>query len=123
MHHDAAKRQLFVNKQQARQPVTLTNVNLAKSGMKFFNINTTSKLEDAKSFDFTFQEKDASHGLITLKGKPKDSKFNVTGAKKWTNEIRKVTIKPNNAEEKLMDVRDGVIAYSTWQFQFQYGTT
>ena len=115
MHHDAAKRQLFINKQEARQPVTLTNVNLAKSGMKFFNINTTSKLEDANSIDFTFQEKDASHGLITLKGKPKDSKFNVTGGIKWTNEIRKVTIKRNNAEEKLMDVRDGVIADSTWQ--------
>ena len=84
MTNNKAKRQLFFEKHYAAQPVTLTNLNPTSWGVAFFNANTGSKLEDAQTIDFKYQERQPT-SLSDLETMTAGGLHNVVATFKWVD--------------------------------------
>ena len=124
MLNSAVKRQLFTNKKDAVQPVTLNNVNLLPNGSAFFNSNADSRIMDASYITFKANNQDHLK-LITLSNK-KSGRFTITGYVKWTDEVKQVETRgipdPLGASSStagpMRRVGDGIIADDSNSFPF-----
>ena len=124
MSNSAVKRQLFTNKKDAVQPVTLSNVNLLPNGSAFFNPNADSRIMDAPYI--TFEANNQDHMKLITLGNKKSGRFTITGYVKWTDEVKQVetrgTPDPPGASSStfgpMRRVRDGVIADDSHSFPF-----
>ena len=95
-----------MDKKRDAQPVTVTQLTRTNSGIAFFNANKGSKVMDALTIDFHYEEK--RNTPIKDLQQFKDGQFNVTGQIKWTAPTKEVFVKGTTKE-----VRDGILADGT----------
>ena len=77
MQNGVFKRQLFNDKKDSATQVTLTSVGAGSNGLRFFNSNRGSRMEDAAAIDFKpgqlqhsqlLDLKDVTKGTFTIRG-------------------------------------------------------
>lgn len=106
---DTTKQQLFQNKQQAQQPITISNLRVVPGGMIFMHNN--SVIKDTASMSVPFKYAPTAALPVTtitevIKNKKQGDTITVSGSVKWDGEAKT----PNNSNKK---VRDGKIMDSS----------
>ena len=110
MVNNATKRNIFLEKLEAKSPVKLSNLSSPTNGRTiFYNSNTGSRLANCEVIDFKYKEQLTSNVEDILKNQPTGA-FNIVGSIKWLEEGRVVLCGPNKTQRC---VRTGVIADST----------
>ena len=91
MDNQNTRRQLFCDKREASQPVSLVNVNATESNAIFFNSNTGSMLVDDNSVNFQYNKKTHT-SVADLKEKTR-GQFTIIGTIKWLAEAKTVEVR------------------------------
>ncbi|PFX15735.1 ATP-dependent DNA helicase PIF1 [Stylophora pistillata] len=119
---ESSKRQLFLQKMETQQPVTLSNLQVASSNMVFINKGTVIQYAPPHSIQFQFQP------LAPMTSTPRDTilknhnsgNFTASGCIKWLGEPSK----PEHAKKQMVreaEITDptGTINLSVWDSHFQ----
>ena len=109
MTSKASQRQLFLEKKNAAQPITITGLTPTDYGISYFN-DKRSSIATAPEIDFPFVEETIATNLISLKDVSVGSLHTVTGEVMWSNEEKLVTVR-GSALERL---REAIIADDTF---------
>ena len=115
---DIAKNQLFRDKQQAEQPITISNLCIASSGMVFMHNNTVIKDVPTMSVPFKYVLPAAlpvTSIADIIRSKKQGDTITVSGTVKWEGEPKT----PNNTKRQVRDGKlidsSGVIDISVWE--------
>ena len=115
---DIAKNQLFRDKQQAEQPITISNLRIASSGMVFMHNNTVIKDVPTMSVPFKYVLPAAlpvTSIADIIRSKKQGDTITVSGTVKWEGEPKT----PNNTKRQVRDGKlidsSGVIDISVWE--------
>ena len=119
---DTGKLQLFRSKQQAQQPISISNLRVASSGMIFMHNNSVVKDITSISLPFKYASP-AALPLSTIaditKNKKTGDSVTVSGTIKWDGEEKT----PNSSKKKVRDGKlidsSGVIDISIWENHIQ----
>lgn len=119
---DTTKQQLFQNKQQAQQPITISNLRVVPSGMIFMHNNSVIKDTTSMSLPFKYAPP-AALPVTTLaeviKNKKQGDTITVSGTVKWDGEAKT----PNNSNKKVRDGKimdsSAVMDISIWENHIQ----
>ena len=119
---DTGKLQLFRSKQQAQQPISISNLRVASSGMIFMHNNSVVKDITSISLPFKYAPP-AALPLSTIaditKNKKTGDSVTVSGTIKWDGEEKT----PNSSKKKVRDGKlidsSGVIDISIWENHIQ----
>ena len=107
MQNSVVKRQLFNDKKDSATPVTLTSVGTGSNGLRFFNSNRGSTMEDAAATDF--RPGQLQHSQLLDLQDVTNGTFTIRGKLKWIKEQE--LIERKNGTHTV--VRDAVIAGGT----------
>jgi len=115
---DTTKNQLLRDKQQAEQPITITNLRVASSGMVFMHNNTVIKDIPTMSVPFKYEPPAAlpvTSIADVIRNKKQGDTITVSGTVKWNGDSKT----PNNSNRKVRDGKlmdsSGVIDISIWE--------
>ena len=115
---DTAKHQLFRDKKHAQQPITLTNLRVASSGVVFMHNNTVVKDVPTMSVRFSYVPPAAlpvTSIADVIKSKKQGDTVTVSGTVKWNGEAKT----PTNSKRKVRDGKlidsSGAIDISVWE--------
>ena len=106
MLNSSTNRVLFVEKNNSKSPIKITNLSESKSGTLFFNSNIGSRLTECVNIDFAYTN-NLSKSLENVKTNCPTGPFDVVGKLKWCGEVRTVLVGKEKNVEKC--VRDGVL--------------
>ena len=99
---DIAKNQLFRDKQQAEQPITIFNLRIASSGMVFMHNNTIIKDVPTMSVPFRYVVPAAlpvTNIAYIIRSKTQGDTITVSGTVKWEGEPKT----PNNTKRQVRE--------------------
>lgn len=118
---ESSKRQLFLNKLQTQQPITLSNLQVASSNMVFLNKGTAIQDAPPHSIQFPFQPLApmTSTSVDTILKNHNSGNFTVSGCIKWIGE----PMKPEHATKMVREAEltdpSGTINLSVWDSHMQ----
>ena len=112
MTNNSSKRQLFIDKQEVAQPVTLTKLNPSPSGVAFFNVNMGSQLQDAPTLDYIYKEKEIAK-LSDLQTLAPGGVHTIVVTPKWFDSSPRLVDIPSGNTTVKKRVRDAIVADQT----------
>ena len=118
---ESSKRQLFLQKMQTQEPVTLSNLQVASSNMVFLNRGTVIQDAPPHSIQFLFQPLApmTSTPVDTILKNHNSGNFTVSGCIKWLGE----PFKPEHATKMVREAEitdpTGTINLSVWDSHIQ----
>ena len=118
---ESSKRQLFLQKMQTQQPVTLSNLQVASSNMVFLNRGTVIQDAPPHSIQFPFQPLApmTSTPVDTILKNHNSGNFTVSGCIKWLGEPSKPEHATKMVREAEITDPTGTINLSVWDSHIQ----
>ena len=113
---ESSKRQLFLNKLQTQQPITLSNLQVAPSSMVFLNKGTAIQDAPPHFVQFPFQPPApmTARSVDTILKNHDSGNFNVSGSIKWLGEPVKPEHETKMVREAELTDPSGTINLSVW---------
>ena len=106
METPTTTRLLFMEKQEARNPVKLVHIKDSENGIAFFNSNMGSKVEAVETLPFCFARNEPLN-ISEIHDGVHGGNFSVKGKLRWQQEEREVFA---GGKKVIRRVRDGIIA-------------
>ena len=118
---ESSKCQLFLQKMQTQQPVTLSNLQVASSNMVFLNRGTVIQDAPPHSIQFPFQPLApmTSTPVDTILKNHNSGNFTVSGCIKWLGEASKPEHATKMVREAEITDPTGTINLSVWDSHIQ----
>ena len=114
MLNNTTSMSLFLEKNNSKTPVVLSQLSPSKSGTLFFNTNVGSRISDCQHISFKY-ENETYATVTTIKSNPPTGSFNTIAKIKWLGVTRFVKIGAEKKIEKA--VRDGVLGDQSGQIK------